>query len=97
MLRFTLFLRQLFIISSRSRHTRYIGDWSSDVCSSDLGSVIRGDVFDMETSKPIAGATIALQRNEGETQIGRASCREREWILKVKGLFNILPMTKSKK
>src|SRR5437879_6085229 len=25
-----------FFFSSRSRHTRYIGDWSSDVCSSDL-------------------------------------------------------------
>src|SRR5437764_15311464 len=24
--------------SSRRRHTRYIGDWSSDVCSSDLRS-----------------------------------------------------------
>src|SRR5437762_2580094 len=23
-------------VSSRRRHTRYIGDWSSDVCSSDL-------------------------------------------------------------
>src|SRR5437879_1427826 len=23
-------------LSSRRRHTRYIGDWSSDVCSSDL-------------------------------------------------------------
>src|SRR5436189_5940596 len=27
----------LFFFSSRRRHTRYIGDWSSDVCSSDLG------------------------------------------------------------
>src|SRR5437762_5835955 len=29
----------LFVLffSSRRRHTRYIGDWSSDVCSSDLG------------------------------------------------------------
>src|SRR6202011_249875 len=26
----------LFFCSSRRRHTRYIGDWSSDVCSSDL-------------------------------------------------------------
>src|SRR5437879_8918197 len=26
----------LFFFSSRRRHTRYIGDWSSDVCSSDL-------------------------------------------------------------
>src|SRR5437879_5375346 len=25
-----------FCFSSRRRHTRYIGDWSSDVCSSDL-------------------------------------------------------------
>src|ERR1017187_10588459 len=24
------------LFSSRRRHTRYIGDWSSDVCSSDL-------------------------------------------------------------
>src|SRR5436189_6247619 len=28
----------LFFFSSRRRHTRYIGDWSSDVCSSDLSS-----------------------------------------------------------
>src|SRR6476469_4528102 len=27
-----------FFFSSRRRHTRYIGDWSSDVCSSDLVS-----------------------------------------------------------
>src|SRR5437762_9387160 len=27
-----------FFFSSRRRHTRYIGDWSSDVCSSDLES-----------------------------------------------------------
>src|SRR5437762_8881707 len=28
-----------FFFSSRRRHTRYIGDWSSDVCSSDLPQV----------------------------------------------------------
>src|ERR671935_683607 len=27
---------RVFFFSSRRRHTRYIGDWSSDVCSSDL-------------------------------------------------------------
>src|SRR5437764_5276862 len=27
---------RLFFFSSRRRHTIYIGDWSSDVCSSDL-------------------------------------------------------------
>src|SRR5256885_15173097 len=30
----------LFFFSSRRRHTRLQGDWSSDVCSSDLG--VRG-------------------------------------------------------
>src|SRR5437763_3784765 len=30
----------LFFFSSRRRHTRYIGDWSSDVCSSDLAEAM---------------------------------------------------------
>src|SRR5256885_6095863 len=29
--------RRYFFFSSRRRHTRLQGDWSSDVCSSDLG------------------------------------------------------------
>src|SRR5437764_7764950 len=33
-----------FFFSSRRRHTRYIGDWSSDVCSSDLYGARDGDV-----------------------------------------------------
>src|SRR5260370_18479305 len=28
-----------FFFSSRRRHTRFNGDWSSDVCSSDLGKI----------------------------------------------------------
>src|SRR5437762_5611710 len=31
-----IFIFFFFFFSSRRRHTRYIGDWSSDVCSSDL-------------------------------------------------------------
>src|SRR5688500_19903755 len=31
-----MFLYVLFFFSSRRRHTRLQGDWSSDVCSSDL-------------------------------------------------------------
>src|SRR5437762_12868273 len=30
----------VFFFSSRRRHTRYIGDWSSDVCSSDLRTTV---------------------------------------------------------
>src|SRR6267154_6668238 len=31
-----LTLMRLFVVSSRRLHTRWTGDWSSDVCSSDL-------------------------------------------------------------
>src|SRR5437879_5466820 len=34
----------MFFFSSRRRHTRYIGDWSSDVCSSDLVSFKLADM-----------------------------------------------------
>src|SRR5438876_3663233 len=34
-----------FFFSSRRRHTRWTGDWSSDVCSSDLGRGARLQVF----------------------------------------------------
>src|SRR6266487_6303834 len=31
----------VFFFSSRRRHTRWTGDWSSDVCSSDLDAAMR--------------------------------------------------------
>src|SRR5258707_4558333 len=34
---------QVFFFSSRRRHTRYWRDWSSDVCSSDLGHAYVGE------------------------------------------------------
>src|SRR5256885_8144164 len=34
---------RVFFFSSRRRHTRLQGDWSSDVCSSDLGLVMHVD------------------------------------------------------
>src|ERR1022692_5352791 len=33
-------IRMLFFFSSRRRHTRLQGDWSSDVCSSDLVNLL---------------------------------------------------------
>src|SRR5437867_6523985 len=38
----------LFFFSSRRRHTRSYGDWSSDVCSSDLSWDIDLATFGME-------------------------------------------------
>src|SRR3712207_9077004 len=35
-------MKLLFFFSSRRRHTRYWRDWSSDVCSSDLGGLVDG-------------------------------------------------------
>src|SRR5256885_2901013 len=38
-----------FFFSSRRRHTRLQGDWSSDVCSSDLGvsnAIVDPDLFE---------------------------------------------------
>src|SRR5437879_3845326 len=38
----------LFFFSSRRRHTRYLGDWSSDVCSSDLGLELKYEGADQK-------------------------------------------------
>src|SRR2546430_7040877 len=42
-----------FFFSSRRRHTRFDCDWSSDVCSSDLGKDKRIRVWDLATSKEV--------------------------------------------
>src|SRR5437763_16308611 len=48
-----------FFFSSRRRHTRYIGDWSSDVCSSDLGG---RPVPRMHSQRHLLPLKIALPR-----------------------------------
>src|SRR5207249_7379645 len=81
-----------FFFSSRRRHTRSKRDWSSDVCSSDLGGGERGlRVFGrgavslhrgLERRHVRAELVVLLAGDqlllqEGAVQIGRASCRER--------------------
>src|SRR5207248_4035730 len=39
-----------FFFSSRRRHTRSYGDWSSDVCSSDLIPIFAGNWFELHMS-----------------------------------------------
>src|SRR5690606_39488795 len=46
-----------FFFSSRRRHTRFSRDWSSDVCSSDLGVSRR--VFDAHVLEPDARQLVA--------------------------------------
>src|SRR5688500_19523533 len=60
-----MFVIYYFFFSSRRRHTRLQGDWSSDVCSSDLGSVSnngsrasarKSDCLSTSSSQPARGA-----------------------------------------
>src|SRR5688500_19570996 len=62
-----------FFFSSRRRHTRLQGDWSSDVCSSDL--LMRKAPVTM-TILAVIAAVFAFE----VFKIGRASCRERVWV-----------------
>src|SRR5260370_7615068 len=54
----SIFLHACFFFSSRRRHTRFKCDWSSDVCSSDLGA-LGGFLFGFDTAV-ISGTTQEL-------------------------------------
>src|SRR5437762_11405763 len=68
-----------FFFSSRRRHTRYIGDWSSDVCSSDLVvdrlalSLMNALVV---VGLPLAAASLLIQSRSEERRVGK-ECRSR--------------------
>src|SRR5437762_8681053 len=66
-LHFDRTLSSIFFFSSRRRHTRYIGDWSSDVCSSDLGET---PVAFVVLKTPIASGELLAWANArlGKTQ-----------------------------
>src|SRR5256885_7753294 len=67
-----------FFFSSRRRHTRLQGDWSSDVCSSDLGSLLElhvGEHAHMlsgygDIALPIVVAALAADQRIGNLRIG---------------------------
>src|SRR5688500_20407325 len=76
-----------FFFSSRRRHTRLQGDWSSDVCSSDLLSGQRGDRADRPpelsdkhrnpaADNRAASAETADRRRSEERRVGK-ECRAR--------------------
>src|SRR2546426_12680680 len=69
-----------FFFSSRRRHTRLQGDWSSDVCSSDLvstcqmeGAVIaRPQAYDAERELPFAVLAELVRQLTTQRAIGAA-------------------------
>src|SRR4051812_50001107 len=87
-----------FFFSSRRRHTRLTCDWSSDVCSSDLGplgpAVVGTGIAALTLVPTIAVAVVQRRRSLSQPagrvrspaiKIGRASCRERGEISGVAG------------
>src|SRR5256885_17159241 len=77
-----------FFFSSRRRHTRLQGDWSSDVCSSDLGcaAIPRAPMSLRARGRTAPPAAASYRPGDrggpaphaaSGAEIGRASCREK--------------------
>src|SRR5256885_2891332 len=70
-------LWSFFFFSSRRRHTRLQGDWSSDVCSSDLGASAGSMAVSSDGSYVLAGLwadwqqTILILNNQGHVVWGK--------------------------
>src|SRR5262245_64145046 len=76
-LRFFLFfsvyyscLCYFFFFSSRRRHTRCLSDWSSDVCSSDLGLLPVGG-----RRQAVVGGDASAEERERSRKCTRRECR----------------------
>src|SRR6266487_5087729 len=68
-----------FFFSSRRRHTRWTGDWSSDVCSSDLGGCCgdsRRRACTTCATCPTAPASSRRRPRSEERRVGE-ECRSR--------------------
>src|SRR5688572_32811588 len=90
-----------FFFSSRRRHTRFDCDWSSDVCSSDLGMLARTKTACPRTSAYPALDLFALTAHTGglgerlrsrseERRVGK-ECRSRgaAFHLEIKGRVKV--------
>src|SRR5437762_10224204 len=58
-------LGDTFFFSSRRRHTRYIGDWSSDVCSSDLSAEAKAKLGNDSALREIGEQRVARRVRDG--------------------------------
>src|SRR5688500_20310544 len=99
-----------FFFSSRRRHTRLQGDWSSDVCSSDLRQVDEDPRGRRARGRPPVGGRGGARvpgdargglpsqqpRGGAAREIGRASCRERGEVAEGGGADKIKRQSKGR-
>src|SRR5690606_41178500 len=64
-------------------HTRFSRDWSSDVCSSDLGS-IRGSVRSAD-GKNVESATVSLYRSQ-DSSLVKMAVTSKEGVFAIESL-----------
>src|SRR5690606_40217628 len=79
-------IRVCFICSSRRRHTRFSRDWSSDVCSSDLGGDLAGVEVEVDPAQGGDGAVTDVEAPGGEQRLAGRGARgwlplSRRWQL----------------
>src|SRR6266705_6798498 len=65
-----------FFFSSRRRHTRSCGDWSSDVCSSDLRGTVADRLVEEDRDRHSDADGLTVQRRSEERRVGK-ECRSR--------------------
>src|SRR6266850_4258248 len=63
-------MRMFFFFSSRRRHTRLQGDWSSDVCSSDLPGAASGQLYITPRANEVLNAAEAFARQMKDEYVG---------------------------
>src|SRR5256885_2494777 len=75
-LRTALVCMFFFFFSSRRRHTRLQGDWSSDVCSSDLGGAAVGERYEQLSYRERLTIADGLQQRFSVRAIARTLKRD---------------------
>src|SRR6266487_5709580 len=66
-----------FFFSSRRRHTRWTGDRSSDVCSSDLFTDLNQALYKRHSNLPVGDEPFHLTTNRSEERRVGKECRYR--------------------
>src|SRR5437879_12925222 len=86
----------IFFFSSRRRHTRYIGDWSSDVCSSDLDSLPSRSTLTRRSPERVRNffsgrltCCLSLRQRSEERRVGKECRYVSGWIVVVMHVFGL--------